>query len=232
MNRRTRSRLDAVRRAYAFSRQHQADIAGYVEAVRQVGEGLARADALAAQQEVGDHQAQASVARKTEKRRIIVQDHLAHIVRIARVSLPRDPELRKLFTVPAKHINRERFVAAVRATLAAAAERKALFITEGLPETFVEDLEAQLTAYLEANDDKSLQQSLRVGAVADLKAVTEGLFDLVRRLDGINRKRWAKDPEMLAAWLSAADVRTPHPHQSGSPPTQPLPGGEAPGATT
>ncbi len=170
MDRRTRLRLDSVRRVYAFSRQHQAEI-----------------------------------------RRGIVQDHLTHIVRIARVSLSQDPELRRLFLLPEERMNREAFVARVRATLAAAAERRALFITEGLPETFVEELEAQLASYLEANDEKSLQEARRIGAVADLKAVTDGLVAVVRRRDGINRRRWARDRELLAAWLSAKDMRSRRP---------------------
>jgi hypothetical protein len=32
----------------------------------------------------------------------------------------------------------------------------------------------------------------------------------VRRLDGINRKRWQKNRELLAAWMSAKDVSWPH----------------------
>jgi hypothetical protein len=45
--------------------------------------------------------------------------------------------------------------------------------------------------------------------VADLKSVTKEIVRLLRRLDGINRKRWQDSPELLAAWLSARDVAYP-----------------------
>ena len=71
MNRRTRVRLDTVNRVYVFSQAHQATIAGYVEAVKQMGDLLARANTLAVQVESGERVAEASAARKEDTRRII-----------------------------------------------------------------------------------------------------------------------------------------------------------------
>jgi hypothetical protein len=202
-------RLDAINRVYVFSQAHQAAIAGYVEAVKQMGELLTRANLLAVQVEAGEHEADGAVAKKNEQRRVIREDHLAHLVRIARVSLTEDPELRSRFRMPRRNLNQQEFVAAVRAILAEAAGRKPLFITEGMPESFVEELETLVTSYVQSVDQKSLGAASKVGARADLKAVTDDLMKLVRRLDGINRKRWQRDTEMLAAWKSAKDVSWP-----------------------
>lgn len=206
----TRRRLVTINRVYAFCRKHQTQVQGYVEAMRQMGDKLARAELLAAQQETGDHESDAAQSRRDELRRVIREDYLVHLVRIARVSLPNDPELRSRFRLPKLGRNQPEFVAAVRATLTEAASRRELFIVEGMPETFVEDLEALLAQYVEAINMKALGEAERIGAVAELDEVTNELMQLVRRLDGINRKRWEKNPELLAAWLSAKDVSWPH----------------------
>ena len=209
MNRRTRVRLDTINRVYVFSQAHQATIAGYVEALKQMGDLLTRANTLAVQVESGERVAEASAARKEDTRRIIQDEHLAHLVRIARVSLPNDPELRRRFRLPKRGANQQKFVATVGAILEGAEQYRDLFIKEGMAETFVADLQAQLTAYLATDEQKSLSALRKVGAGADLKAVTAQLMKLVRRLDGINRKRWQNDSELLAAWNSAMDVGSP-----------------------
>ncbi len=210
MTRRTRVRLDTVNRVYVFSQAHQATIAGYVEAVKQMGDLLARAKTLAVQVESGERVAEASAARKEDTRRIIQDEHLAHLVRIARVSLPNDPELRRRFRLPRRGANQQKFVASVSAILEEAEQHRDLFIKEGMGETFVAELQALLTTYLAIDDQKSLGALSKVGAGADLKAVAAQLMKLVRRLDGINRKRWQNDTELLAAWISAKDVGSPH----------------------
>jgi len=210
MKRSIRMRLDMIHRVHAVSLKYPSEIPGYVEAVSQLEERLARAEALAAQQETGALASEASVARKDDLRRVIEADYLVHLVRIARVALPEDPELRNRFRMPARNINRQAFVAEVRAMLVEAATYRGVFVTEGMPETFLEDLGKLLDDYLEALNQKVLGAAQRVGAVAELPEVTKELMQLVRRLDGINRKRWQKNPELLAAWLSAKDVSWPH----------------------
>lgn len=210
MDRFTRMRLDMIHRVHALSLKHSATIPGYVDAVQKLGDRLARAESLAAQQETGDLQADASTARKDDLRQVIESEYVEHLVRIARGALPSDPELRNRFRLPGRGVNRQEFVAAVRAILAEAASRRELFIADGMAGTSVEDLEGLLTRYLDALSQKSLGEAQRVGAVAELPEVTKELMQLVRRLDGINRKRWQKNPELLAAWRSTKDVTWPH----------------------
>ena len=222
MKRSTRMRLDMIRRVHALSLKYPSTSVGYVDVVRRLGDRLARAESLAAQQETGDLQADAATARKDSLRAVIESEYLEHLVRIAREALPEDPELRNRFRLPGHGVNRQEFVAAVRAILAEAASRRELFIADGMAETFVADLEGLLTQYLEALNQKSLGEAQRVGAVAELPEVAKELMQLVRRLDGINRKRWQKNPELLAAWRSAKDVTWPH--------VKPVPPEPAPGA--
>ena len=51
-----------------------------------------------------------------------------------------------------------------------------------------------------------------VGASAELGALADEVVQVVKLLDGLNRFRFAKDAESLAAWGSASNVlATPHP---------------------
>ena len=92
---------------------------------------------------------------------------------------------------------------------AEAAGRKALLIGEGLPETFLEDLNAALDGYAEAVNQKDIGRASHVGARAELEALTKEMGLLVRRLDSINRYRFSNDGELLAAWMSVKDVAWP-----------------------
>lgn len=204
-----RLNLDAAHRVYALSKEHDSTIKGYVDAVRQLGDRLTRAESLQQQQEEGEASRSALVASKDELRATIRDGHVAHLIRIARGSLPQDPEMRKRFRPIGHSASWQQFVAAVRAMLAEAASRKELFITEGMPETFVEDLEKLLDQYVQAINEKDLAKARRIGAVADLKSVTKEIVQLIRRLDAINRKRWQDAPELLAAWVSARDIAYP-----------------------
>ncbi len=226
MRRTIRKKSDMFHRVLALVKKYPAEVPGYVEAVQRLEERLVRLDLLATQQESGDQQARGSVDRKDQLRDRIMVDYLQHLVRIARAALPSDPALRAAFRLPDARLNRAEFVARVRAMLAEAASRQQVFIAEGMAETFVADLEALLTEYLGVMDQQVLAAAQRIGAVAELPEVAKELMGLVRRLDGINRKRWQKNPELLAAWLSAKDIGWPHakPDSSGSGP------GSAPGS--
>lgn len=209
MNSVVRRRLDRLNRVYAFSKQHLTDVKGYVAAVTQLGEQLDRVEVLTLQSEAGDLEENASTARKNELRQVIEADHLSHIVRIARSVTPADPELKKRFRMPAKGISLQAFLPSARALAAEAASRKELLIGEGLPETFLEDLNAALDGYAEAVNQKDIGRASHVGARAELAAITREMGLLVRRLDSINRYRFRDDGELLAAWKSVKDISWP-----------------------
>jgi len=209
MNRVVRRRLDRLNRVYSFSKQHLTEVKGYVAAVTQLGEQLDRVGVLTLQSEAGDLEEDASTARKNELRQVIEADHPSHIVRIARSATPADPELRKRFRMPGRGVSLQAFLPAARAMAAEAASRKELLIGEGLPETFLEELNAALDGYAEAVNQKDIGRASHVGARPELAAITREMGLLVRRLDSINRYRFRQDGELLAAWNSVKDVAWP-----------------------
>lgn len=210
MNKRTRRGLDTAHRVFDLSQKHATDIQAYVETMALFKEKLAQADALAEQQEAGDQDAGVAREVKDILREKIETEYVSHMARIARTALPNDPALRRRFRPPNHRLSRQDFVSAMRAMLAAAAARKDVFIAAGMAPTFVEDLETLLTEYLGAISEKNFGEALRVGAVAELPVVVKELGALTRVLDAINKKRWAKNPQLLAAWRSAKDVNWPH----------------------
>ena len=209
MNRIVRRRLDRLDRVYAFSQQHLTEVKGYTEAVTQLGEQLSRVRELTMQSEAGDLAEDAFTAQKTVLRRVIEEDQLEHIVRIAHSVTPSDPELKKRFKMPQPGISLLAFLPAARAMAAEAASRKALLVGEGLPETFVEELNAALDGFEKAVNEKTTGRASHVGARAELKALTQEMGLLVRRLDSINRYRFRNDHELLAAWASVKNLAWP-----------------------
>lgn len=210
MTKRTRRSLDTARRVFELSLKHATDTQAYVETMAQFKEKLAYADELAEQQKVADQDAGVAKDVKDDLREKIETEYVAHMARIARTSLPRDPDLRRRFRPLAPGLSRGEFVAEMRAMVTVAAARKQVFIAAGMAPTFVEDLETLLTEYLGAISEKNFGEALRVGAVAELPVVVKELGALTRVLDAINKKRWANNPQLLAAWRSAKDVNWPH----------------------
>lgn len=83
-----------------------------------------------------------------------------------------------------------------------------LLAKHGLSETLLEDLRAALDEFdaslLETSDGK-LEH---VQARAELDALSGEVTQLVAVLDGINRYRFERDPELLVAWESAKHVQS------------------------
>ena len=117
--------------------------------------------------------------------------------------------------MPRRGISHQSFLPAARAMAAEAAIRRELLIGEGLPENFLELLNAALDSYADAVSERDMGRASHVGARADLKVVTRDMMLLVRRLDSINRYRFRDDPELLAAWMSVKDITWPSSEKPG-----------------
>jgi hypothetical protein len=48
-----------------------------------------------------------------------------------------------------------------------------------------------------------------IGAAADLQAIAGDVVQIVRLFDGLNRFRFAAEPDLLAAWTAASNVIGP-----------------------
>ena len=79
----------------------------------------------------------------------------------------------------------------------------------GMPENFIEELNAALDRYEQSLNQQHAGRAAHVGARAELEAVTADIMVIVRQIDALNRFHFRRDAESLAAWKSARDVAWP-----------------------
>jgi hypothetical protein len=219
MNRRTNSRLDMGHRALEFSRAHPMDSPGYVTALKQLEEQLARADQLAREQRRGTAEVRAATARKDELKRSIRRSQLVHLAAVAGRAAKEVPELAQKFDLPRIPFRSLAFKAAARAMLEEAQRQKELLVKHGLVEEVLESLAHSLDQFDEAVERGAEGRRVHIGAAADLEAVAGEVVQIVRLLDGLNRFRFADQPDLLAAWGAASNViGPPHAGEKTEPP--------------
>jgi hypothetical protein len=88
---------------------------------------------------------------------------------------------------------------------------KAEFIKRGLPATFLDELNDDITAFEQALTQRAQSHETHINATATIDDAIERRMQIVRQLDPIMRNLFEDEPGKLAAWLSAAHVeRAPH----------------------
>jgi hypothetical protein len=87
------------------------------------------------------------------------------------------------------------------------------FVTQGLPENFLEDLAADIAAFKGAGERKALADNRRAAAGKTLDELTERGVKTVSRLDAIVRNVFGKNDRKLGEWKRARTV-TPSPTQA------------------
>jgi hypothetical protein len=217
MNTDTRLRLDMGARVRGFCRAHPTDDPGYTGLVTRLEDRLDRARILAEQQRAGQVTAHASVVSKDDLK-VLVRDRLLVVSGAAELAALDDPGLDARVEAPSLGISHRAFLTAARVVLAQATPLKETLQQHGMPVNFLADLAVQVDHYEQVVDEKVTAQSSHVGASADLEAVAAEVLMVVRMLDRVNRVRFRKDAELLAAWKSARDVAWVNPAEPEVPP--------------
>ena len=211
MNRRTNRRLDMAIRALEFSRAHPVDSAGYASALKQLEEQITRANQLAEEQQHGLAEVRSATARKNVLKRTIRRSHLRHFASVARKASSGQPELAGQFDLPRLPFRGLAFRAAARAMVEAAEQQKELLVKHGLVEEVLENAHQSLDEYDQLVERGAEGRRVHIGASASLEVVTDGAIQNVKILDGLNRYRFATQPDLLAAWTAASNIIGPPP---------------------
>ena len=154
------------------------------------------------------------------------------ISRTARPMAAADPNLLQQFRVP--HRESAQGVLAAAASVAAAARLlKAQFLLRGMPENFIEELEADADALREAFARCVENRRAHITATAAIATLCERGLKVLRELDPFMRNTYAADPATLAAWVSASRIerrsaRARTDAQPTAPPHSPTPDAPAP----
>ncbi len=217
MEGKVRLKLDMAERVRDFCLAHPGTATQYTDTMARLEEQLSRAQSLATQFVSGRIERHASSGTRQQLQRALVQTPLKDLVRIARVALGSDAELARRFVLPSGKASKASFLAQARALAAEATDQKALFVSYGMAEGFLDDLTAGIEAYAKADHEAHDGRASHVSARAELRKVARELVALVKQLDAMNRVRFKGDTGLLTAWVSASNVEWPHPDSTPTP---------------
>ena len=156
-------------------------------------------EASAADQQASHGQVQQHTTTKGDARRAL-RDDLEAINRVARLIGRED-----LFPLPPGD-NDELLISAARAFAANAFPLKAQFIANEMPANFLEDLNADISAYDAAVAAQGDALGDRIAAGSGVSDAIDRGMELKRKLDIIIKTKYANDPQVLAEWASASHV--------------------------
>jgi hypothetical protein len=196
-------------RALEFSRAHPDGSPGYTAALAELEQQLARAEQLATQQRQGVVEVRAATARKRDLRRSIRQRLLVHVARAARGAAREVPELTQRFALPREPIPYLTFRTLARNVADEAQQRKELLVKYGLVEQLLVSLLESLDQFDQAMTQAAEGRRMHIAAGVELDVVADEVVDIVQVFDGLNRFRFAGDPDLFAAWRSASNVIGP-----------------------
>ena len=131
---------------------------------------------------------------------------LRHLVTIAADAASENPALTEMFRLPAANATNKAFQTLARKMLEQGQAQKELLAKHGLAEKLLDDLTAAVAEFdaSVAETNEGLQD--HVLARAEMDKVSAEVMLLVGMLDGLNRYRFERDPQLLEAWESAKRV--------------------------
>jgi hypothetical protein len=209
MDVRTTRRLEMGARALEFSQAHPDESAGYNSVIAELKELLERSKQLADQQRQRTAVARAATARKRALRRSLRQGELTFLARAARRAAKEVPELAQKFALSRQHLPYLAFRSLARTLLAEGQARKELLVRYGLSDRVLDTLAQRLDEFDQSLSEGTEGRRMSVEARVELQVKGDELIKVVGVIDGLNRIRFADDPDLLAAWRSASNVIGP-----------------------
>jgi hypothetical protein len=203
MNTPVRRKLEMAARVRTFSRNHPSDEPSYATVLGRFEASLAEAETIAARQHEARLAALGARKRRRDLRRLVHSRLLPYLIAVGNLAARDRAELADQFKLPDASANNQAFLAAVKVLLAAALQQRDVLVTAGMAPALLDELQGMFAAFESASEEARARSLSRVGARADLQEIAVDLMDEVRVLDGLNRWRFGKEPEVLAEWLSA-----------------------------
>jgi hypothetical protein len=205
MQARYRRSIERARGVRHFNRARPHPSPGYVAAAGQLDGLLDKTDGLLERKRDGLLEERAANAQKRDLRQVI-RDQLGHLIQVAAVAGSEVPDLpQKIVFKPNARTDMALQTAAI-GMLAEARAHKDVLVKHGLVESVLDDLAASLEKWDAVMQQAAAGRLAHVGATAELGAVVSALAKIIAVLDGLNRYRFAQDPESLAQWESASNL--------------------------
>ena len=189
-----------------FNRSNPSADANHASVLEQLDGTIRQMEALAAQQVTGVVSKGSSTVRRRELRRRLHDGLLRHLVTVANAAADEEPELTREFRMPAGNASHMAYRTVARTLLEKGVAQRELLLKHGLGETLLDDLRAAVDE-LDASIEETVESKQRhILARRRLRTLSDEVMRLVGVLDGINRYRFAREPELLAAWERAKHV--------------------------
>lgn len=169
-------------------------------------QAIGRMEVLVAQQVGGFLSKRSSVVRRKELRRRLYHGLLRHLVTIAGSAAREKPELMEKFELPSTSASHKLFRTVARRMLEQGHSERELLLRHGLGATLLEELSAAIDQFDASVAETSSGTLDHVAARAELEELSDEVMRLVGMLDGINRYRFERDPQLLVAWKTAKHV--------------------------
>jgi hypothetical protein len=193
-------------RALVFSRDHPEASAGYTALVERLERLVARADVLGQQQLTSMLELRAATAHRADLRRQIRRTHMSHIARVAGLASADEPGLEHKFDLVREDAPYMVFLSAAQLLASEAQQWRELLVRHGMSEPVLEALLHAVEEFEVVNARIRGAQTDQVTATAELKRVAREIVQVVRALDPLNRHRFVRKNDLLAAWLSASNI--------------------------
>jgi hypothetical protein len=191
-----------------FSRAYPSADASYALVLDRLDRTINRMDELAKQQEGGFVSKHAASVHRQDLRRLLQTGLLRHLVTVAEDVGTEIPAVGEKFRLPNGSATHRAFRTTALKLLEDGRTNREILVKHGLSETLLDELDAAIKEF-----DASLQETddgkqSHVAARAELETLSDEIMRLVGMLDGFNRYRFHRDPELIAAWESAKHVVT------------------------
>jgi hypothetical protein len=208
MDRKVRKKWSMATSVRTFSRAHPSADTSYTLVLDRLDGTILRIEELAKQQEGGYVSKHSAVVRRSDLRRRLHGGLLRYLVTAAEDVGREAPAVGERFRLPSASATHAAFRARASEMLEQARANQEILVKHGMSATLLDELDAAVQEFdaslAETNDGKQSH----VAARAEMKELCDEIMLLVGMLDGYNRYRFHRDPELIVAWESAKRVQS------------------------
>ena len=215
MDRQVRTKLAMATSVGIFSRAHPSPDASYVLVLDRLDGTINRIEELAKQQEGGYVSKRSAAVRRADLRRRLQAGLLRYLVTAAEDVGSQAPAVGEKFRIPKSNATHAAFRASASEMLDQARAHQELLVKHGMSATLLDELDAAIQEFDASLAETDDGKQSHVAARAEMKSLCDEIMRLVGMLDGFNRYRFHREPELIVAWESAKRiVRAPEPKEA------------------
>ncbi|HEY0404565.1 MAG TPA: hypothetical protein VGC89_02490 [Pyrinomonadaceae bacterium] len=222
MNDKQRRRYERLARSRDVATTHSADLPGNSiggKALTNISSGVAEIETLDAARSTSERDYRHATSIKRDKR-VSLQRLLTVISETAATIALDFPELKDRFRRPRANLNDQNMLTTARSFHTEATPLRSRFVEYGLPENFLDTLNALIEEFEQAANQQNVGKGGRRASIVAIDAALAATEQELERLDTAFRNKFAGDAATLAAWDAASRLQSA-PKQARKKPEQP-----------